>query len=119
MLARARRKAPKLRFECADALSLPYASDSFDAATVGFGARNFADLERGIDEMARVVRPGGHVVILEITQPDARAAGRLLPPVVRPPRARASAVSPASPRPTATFPLERARASPAPASSRA
>ena len=69
MLARARRKAPKLRFEFADALSLPYASDSFDAATVGFGARNFSDLERGIDEMARVVRPGGRVVILEITQP--------------------------------------------------
>ena len=69
MLARARRKAPKLRFEFADALSLPYAGDSFDAATVGFGARNFADLERGIAEMVRVVRPGGRVVILEITTP--------------------------------------------------
>ena len=69
MLARARRKAPRLRFEFADALALPYAGASFDAATVGFGARNFADLERGIDEMARVVRPGGRVVILEITQP--------------------------------------------------
>lgn len=69
MLARARRKAPKLRFEWADALALPYASDSFDAATVGFGARNFADLRLGIAEMARVVRPGGHVVVLEITQP--------------------------------------------------
>ena len=69
MLERARRKAPKLRFEWADALSLPYASDSFDAATVGFGVRNFADLGRGIDEMVRVVRPGGRVVILEITQP--------------------------------------------------
>jgi demethylmenaquinone methyltransferase / 2-methoxy-6-polyprenyl-1,4-benzoquinol methylase len=69
MLARARRKAPQLRFEWADALALPYASDSFDAATVGFGARNFADLRLGIEEMARVVRPGGRVVILEITQP--------------------------------------------------
>ena len=69
MLVRARRKAPKLRFEFADALSLPYAGDSFDAATVGFGARNFADLERGIAEMVRVVRPGGRVVILEITTP--------------------------------------------------
>ena len=69
MLARARRKAPGLRFEWADALALPYASDSFDAATVGFGARNFADLGRGIEEMVRVVRPGGRVVILEITQP--------------------------------------------------
>jgi demethylmenaquinone methyltransferase / 2-methoxy-6-polyprenyl-1,4-benzoquinol methylase len=69
MLARARRKAPALRFEWADALSLPYASDSFDAATVGFGVRNFSDLRRGIEEMARVVAPGGRVVILEITRP--------------------------------------------------
>jgi demethylmenaquinone methyltransferase / 2-methoxy-6-polyprenyl-1,4-benzoquinol methylase len=69
MLARARAKAPALRFDWADALALPYASDRFDAATVGFGARNFADLRRGIEEMARVVRPGGRVVILEITRP--------------------------------------------------
>jgi demethylmenaquinone methyltransferase/2-methoxy-6-polyprenyl-1,4-benzoquinol methylase len=69
MLARARAKAPQLRFEWADALALPYASDRFDAATVGFGARNFSDLERGIGEMVRVVRPGGRVVILEITRP--------------------------------------------------
>jgi demethylmenaquinone methyltransferase/2-methoxy-6-polyprenyl-1,4-benzoquinol methylase len=69
MLARAREKAPQLRFEWADALALPYASDRFDAATVGFGARNFSDLERGIEEMVRVVRPGGRVVILEITRP--------------------------------------------------
>jgi demethylmenaquinone methyltransferase/2-methoxy-6-polyprenyl-1,4-benzoquinol methylase len=69
MLARARAKAPWLRFEWADALALPYASNHFDAATVGFGARNFADLRRGIAEMVRVVRPGGRVVILEITRP--------------------------------------------------
>jgi demethylmenaquinone methyltransferase/2-methoxy-6-polyprenyl-1,4-benzoquinol methylase len=69
MLERARRKAPELRFEWADALSLPYPANGFDAATVGFGARNFADLRRGIAEMTRVVRPGGRVVILEITQP--------------------------------------------------
>jgi demethylmenaquinone methyltransferase/2-methoxy-6-polyprenyl-1,4-benzoquinol methylase len=58
-----------LRFETANALQLPYADDEFDAATVGFGARNFADLPRGLSEMARVVRPGGRVVILEITTP--------------------------------------------------
>ncbi len=58
-----------LRFETANALELPYADGSFDAATVGFGARNFADLDRAIGEMARVVRPGGRVVILEITTP--------------------------------------------------
>jgi demethylmenaquinone methyltransferase / 2-methoxy-6-polyprenyl-1,4-benzoquinol methylase len=70
MLDRARRKAPALRFEWADALALPYMSDRFDAATVGFGARNFSDLERGLAEMARVVRPGGRVVVLEITTPQ-------------------------------------------------
>jgi demethylmenaquinone methyltransferase/2-methoxy-6-polyprenyl-1,4-benzoquinol methylase len=69
MLQRARAKAPDVRFELGDALALDYPDDRFDAATVGFGARNFADLERGIAEMARVVRPGGRVVILEITTP--------------------------------------------------
>jgi demethylmenaquinone methyltransferase/2-methoxy-6-polyprenyl-1,4-benzoquinol methylase len=69
MLQRARDKAPDVRFELGDALALDYPDDRFDAATVGFGARNFADLERGIAEMARVVRPGGRVVILEITTP--------------------------------------------------
>jgi len=57
------------RFEWADAMALPYDNDSFDAATVGFGARNFDDLGRGLAEMARVVRPGGRVVVLEITTP--------------------------------------------------
>jgi len=69
MLTVARRKAPSLRFEHGNALALPYADGEFDAATVGFGARNFADLERGLAEMARVVRPGGRVVVLEITTP--------------------------------------------------
>jgi demethylmenaquinone methyltransferase/2-methoxy-6-polyprenyl-1,4-benzoquinol methylase len=59
----------QLRFEPANALELPYADGEFDAATVGFGARNFSDLERGLAEMARVVRPGGRVVVLEITTP--------------------------------------------------
>jgi demethylmenaquinone methyltransferase/2-methoxy-6-polyprenyl-1,4-benzoquinol methylase len=69
MLARARVKAPEVRFEPANALDLPYEDARFDAATVGFGARNFADLDRGLAEMARVVRPGGRVVVLEITTP--------------------------------------------------
>ncbi len=59
----------RLRFETGNALALPYADDEFDAATVGFGARNFSDLGRGLSEMARVVRPGGRVVVLEITTP--------------------------------------------------
>ena len=70
MLALARRKAPELRFEWGNALELPYPDDSFDAVTVGFGARNFSDLGRGLSEMARVVRPGGRVVVLEITTPQ-------------------------------------------------
>jgi demethylmenaquinone methyltransferase/2-methoxy-6-polyprenyl-1,4-benzoquinol methylase len=69
MLDRARTKAPELRWEWGNALSLPYADGEFAAATVGFGARNFSDLERGLAEMARVVRPGGRVVVLEITTP--------------------------------------------------
>jgi demethylmenaquinone methyltransferase/2-methoxy-6-polyprenyl-1,4-benzoquinol methylase len=69
MLALARKKDPSIAFEWGDALELPYEDASFDAATVGFGARNFSDLDRGLAEMARVVRPGGRVVILEITTP--------------------------------------------------
>jgi demethylmenaquinone methyltransferase / 2-methoxy-6-polyprenyl-1,4-benzoquinol methylase len=71
MLDRAREKSaqPNLRFEWADALELPYPAATFDAATVGFGARNFADLSQGLAEMARVVKPGGRVVVLEITTP--------------------------------------------------
>jgi len=75
MLERARAKiarrppAAALRFEWADAMALPYGDGEFDAATVGFGARNFDDLARGLAEMARVVRPGGRVVVLEITTP--------------------------------------------------
>lgn len=57
------------RFESADAMSLPYPDDRFDAATVAFGVRNFEDLGRGLSEMARVVRPGGRVVVLEMTTP--------------------------------------------------
>jgi demethylmenaquinone methyltransferase/2-methoxy-6-polyprenyl-1,4-benzoquinol methylase len=70
MLELARAKAPGLRFEQANALDLPYEDNSFDAATVGFGARNFSDLPQGLREMTRVVRPGGRVVILEITTPE-------------------------------------------------
>jgi demethylmenaquinone methyltransferase / 2-methoxy-6-polyprenyl-1,4-benzoquinol methylase len=59
----------EVRFEAANALELPYRDGEFDAATVGFGARNFSDLGRGLAEMARVVAPGGRVVVLEITAP--------------------------------------------------
>ncbi len=61
--------AEGVRFEWADALELPYDGERFDAVTVGFGVRNLADLDRGLREMARVSKPGGRAVILEITQP--------------------------------------------------
>jgi demethylmenaquinone methyltransferase / 2-methoxy-6-polyprenyl-1,4-benzoquinol methylase len=70
MLDRAREKSSAVTWEWANALELPYPDGGFDAATVGFGARNFSDLDRGLAEMARVVRPGGRVVILEITTPQ-------------------------------------------------
>ena len=75
MLARARAKAARasaaqVSFEWADALDLPYEAASFDAVTVGFGVRNFADLDRGLGELVRVLRPGGRLVVLEITQPQ-------------------------------------------------
>lgn len=69
MLDRARAKSSAVRWEHGNALALPYEDASFDAATVGFGARNFSDLAVGLGEMARVVRPGGRVVVLEITTP--------------------------------------------------
>jgi demethylmenaquinone methyltransferase/2-methoxy-6-polyprenyl-1,4-benzoquinol methylase len=74
MLDLAREKAAErtvggVRFEWADALELPYDGERFDAVTVGFGVRNLADLDRGLREMARVLKPGGRLVILEITQP--------------------------------------------------
>jgi demethylmenaquinone methyltransferase / 2-methoxy-6-polyprenyl-1,4-benzoquinol methylase len=74
MLELARRKSGEeglpVEFGWADALELPYGDASFDAVTIGFGARNLADLDRGIAEMARVSRPGGRLVILEITRPQ-------------------------------------------------
>lgn len=69
MLDLARKKAPGMEFVQGNALELPYGDDEFDAATVGFGIRNFADLDRGIAELARVVKPGGRVVVLEMTTP--------------------------------------------------
>ena len=68
-LARAKAGETNVRFETGNALALDFPDGAFDAATVGFGARNFSDLDLGLAEMARVVRPGGRVVVLEITTP--------------------------------------------------
>lgn len=74
MLDLAREKARRkgldgVRFEWADALSLPYNDDRFDTVTAGFGLRNFADWDKGLREMVRIVKPGGKVVVLEFTKP--------------------------------------------------
>jgi demethylmenaquinone methyltransferase/2-methoxy-6-polyprenyl-1,4-benzoquinol methylase len=70
MLELARAKAPDVHFQTGNALALPFSDSQFDAVTVGFGARNFADLDTGLAELTRVTRPGGHVVVLEITTPQ-------------------------------------------------
>ncbi len=79
MVARARRDyrdVVQLRFEVANALALPFEDGAFDAATIAFGLRNLADYETGFRELARVVRPGGRVVCLELTMPRPRLWGR-------------------------------------------
>jgi demethylmenaquinone methyltransferase/2-methoxy-6-polyprenyl-1,4-benzoquinol methylase len=80
MLEQARRAFGELRqveFVAGNALALPFEADCFDAATIAFGLRNLASFEDGFREMARVVRPGGRVVCLELTTPRPRIAGRL------------------------------------------
>ena len=69
MLERARAKSNQVEWMQGDALALPFEDGSFDAATVGFGVRNLEDLDRGLAELRRVLRPGGRLAILEITQP--------------------------------------------------
>ena len=69
MLERARKKSGAIEWVQGDALALPFEDGAFDAATVGFGVRNLADLESGLRELARVLRPGGKLAVLEITRP--------------------------------------------------
>jgi demethylmenaquinone methyltransferase/2-methoxy-6-polyprenyl-1,4-benzoquinol methylase len=69
MLERARAKQPSIEWVQGDMLALPFADETFDAATVGFGVRNVENLELGLRELRRVLRPGGRLAILEITQP--------------------------------------------------
>ncbi len=69
MLERARRKSDTVTWVEGDLLALPFDDHSFDAATVGFGVRNVSDLDAALVELRRVLRPGGRLAILEITQP--------------------------------------------------
>jgi demethylmenaquinone methyltransferase/2-methoxy-6-polyprenyl-1,4-benzoquinol methylase len=69
MLERAREKAPAVEWVRGDMLALPFEDASFDAVTVGFGVRNVEDLDGGLRELRRVLRPGGRLGILEITRP--------------------------------------------------
>jgi demethylmenaquinone methyltransferase/2-methoxy-6-polyprenyl-1,4-benzoquinol methylase len=79
MVDRARRAyadRPWLEYVVGDAMALPAADGTFDAATIAFGMRNLPDYGRGFAELRRVVRPGGLVVCLEISRPDT-LVGRL------------------------------------------
>ena len=85
----------QLEFQVGNVLDLPFDDASFDAATIAFGLRNLADFEAGFRELARVVRPGGRVVCLELSQPQPplwnaiyRAVFRRLAPLVAAPFAR-------------------------------
>ncbi|MDQ1680941.1 MAG: demethylmenaquinone methyltransferase / 2-methoxy-6-polyprenyl,4-benzoquinol methylase [Frankiaceae bacterium] len=72
MLAEGRRRHPELTLVAGDALLLPFADRSFDAVTISFGLRNVARLDRAVEELARVTRPGGRIVVLETATPAAR-----------------------------------------------
>jgi demethylmenaquinone methyltransferase/2-methoxy-6-polyprenyl-1,4-benzoquinol methylase len=80
MLEEARRAGAGVsQVDCrqANALALPFADGSFDAATIAFGLRNLSSFRDGLREMARVVRPGGRVVCLELTRPRPRWTARV------------------------------------------
>ena len=70
MLVRARGKSGTVDWVLGDVTALPFDDASFDAVTVGFGIRNVPDLDVGLAELARVLRPGGQVACLEITRPE-------------------------------------------------
>ena len=76
MLDGARRRSPGITWVEGDALDLPFADGEFDAATIAFGLRNLADPTLGLAEMARVVRPGGRLVVLEFLRPPDGPVGK-------------------------------------------
>lgn len=81
MIALAKQKAGRggadVAFQVADMLNLPFADDTFDISSAAFGIRNVDDPVRGLTEMARVVRRGGQVIVLEFGRPPGRLFGPL------------------------------------------
>ncbi len=70
-----KKDADRLILSAADAMNLPFKDNSIDAVTVGFGVRNFADVRRGLEEISRVLRPGGQLLVLEFYRDDPEAVG--------------------------------------------
>jgi demethylmenaquinone methyltransferase / 2-methoxy-6-polyprenyl-1,4-benzoquinol methylase len=77
MIALAKQKSADITFEVADVTALPFDDGSFDIASISFGIRNVGDPVKAIGEMARVLRPGGRVIVLEFGQPSNRLASTL------------------------------------------
>lgn len=73
--SRGKKDAEHLVLSAADAMNLPFKDHSIDAVTVGFGVRNFADVRRGLQEISRVLRPGGQLLVLEFYRDDPEAVG--------------------------------------------
>ena len=69
MLARAAQKQPRLSLVEGDALHLPFGEGAFDAVTIGFGLRNLSNVEHGLSELRRVLKPNGWAAILEFSKP--------------------------------------------------
>jgi demethylmenaquinone methyltransferase/2-methoxy-6-polyprenyl-1,4-benzoquinol methylase len=68
----ANRNLPSLEFRTGDVLQIPYRASSFDIVTIGYGLRNLESWERGLEEMARVARPGGRLLVLDFGKPENR-----------------------------------------------